>query len=413
LPAYLGIFLVSAKIAPNLAHQWGTNMVKTRQIIHVDMDAFYASVEQRDHPEYTGKPIIVGGDPKGRGVVSAASYEARNYGIHSAMPMAQAVRLCPQATVLPVRMERYVEISQRIHAIFERYTPLVEPVSLDEAFLDVTGSAQLFGSGEEIGLAIKEEIKQRLSLTASVGIAPNKFLAKLASDLKKPDGFVAITEQNKQEILDPLPVGKIWGIGKVTEKALQAQGIYTIAQLRMASLERLQAVVGNHASDLLQLASGIDETEVEPYREAKSMSSEQTFAEDVEDLEVLLGALSGQVEEVAERLRVAGLKAKTLTLKLRYGDFRTITRGKTLDQATNTTHTLWRSAEAIFRQWQGSSAGPLRLIGFSASGLVEEDRGQLQLFPDPEEEKQRKLDEAVDKIRDRYGKDAVKRGHQT
>ncbi len=385
-------------------------MAMNRQIIHVDMDAFYASVEQLDNPELAGKPVIVGGDPKGRGVVSAASYEARKYGIHSAMPMAQAVRLCPNATVLPGRMERYVEISQKISVIFERYTPLVEPVSLDEAFLDVTGSTRLFGMAEEIGLDIKRQIKQELSLTASVGVAPNKFLAKLASDLKKPDGFVVITEHKKQQVLDALPVGRIWGVGDVTEKALQSQGIRTIAQLRETPLKHLTAIVGNYAHDLLQLACGIDDSEVEPFRQAKSMSSELTFPTDVQDPEVLLGVLLAQVEEVAERLRAEGLRAKTLVLKLRYGDFTTITRSRTLDQATNTTRTMWQGAEAIFEQWRAGSARSLRLIGFSASGLVEEDRGQLQLFPDPEEDKQRKLDETVDKIRDRYGRDALKRG---
>ena len=187
-------------------------MADNRHIIHVDMDAFYASVEQLDHPELAGKPLVVGGDPKARGVVAAASYEVRKYGVHSAMPMSQAIRLCPHAIVLPVRMQRYVQVSQEIRRIFERYTPLVEPLSLDEAFLDVTGSLRLFGSAEAIGLNIKSHIKQDLRLTGSVGIAPNKFLAKLASDLQKPDGFVVITERNKQEILDPLPVSRIWGV---------------------------------------------------------------------------------------------------------------------------------------------------------------------------------------------------------
>src|SRR5512136_638257 len=199
-----------------------------RQIIHVDMDAFYASVEQRDRPELKGKAVIVGGDPRQRGVVSAASYEARKFGVHSAMPMSQAVRLCPDAIVLPVRMERYAELSQQIHTIFESFTPQIEPISLDEAFLDVTGSLRLFGDAEKIGRAIKDQIRQKLGLIASVGIAPNKFLAKIASDLNKPDGFVVITEQNKQRILDPLPVSKIWGIGKVTSEALKQACIFTI-----------------------------------------------------------------------------------------------------------------------------------------------------------------------------------------
>ena len=396
-------------------------MGQMRQIIHVDMDAFYASIEQLDNPEYKGQPVIVGGNPKGRGVVSAASYEARKFGIHSAMPMAQAVRLCPHAIVLPVRMERYVQVSQQIHTIFEKYTPLVESVSIDEAFLDVTGSTNLFGSGEQIALAIKTAIKDKLKLTASVGVAPNKFLAKLASDMKKPDGFVVITEQNKQEIIDPLPVSKIWGVGKVTEQALQSYAIQTIAQLRQTPLEELRAIVGNFAQTLLQLACGIDESEVQPTRQAKSLSSERTFATDVQDEEVLLGALLNQVEEVGQRLRAANLLAKTVTVKLRYADFRTITRSNTLGQATNTTRTLWQTAKAIFQIWQAESAGlpsrgfrrtgPLRLIGFATSGLVEEDTSQRLLFSDPKEEKEKRLDDAVDEIKNKFGEDALHRGY--
>lgn len=382
-----------------------------RQIIHVDMDAFYASVEQLDNPKLAGKPVIVGGDPKGRGVVSAASYEARKFGVRSAMPMALAIKLCPQAIVLPVRMERYARVSQELCSIYERFTPLVESVSLDEAFLDVTGSIEMFGSAEKMGRAIKKEIKEKLSLTASVGVAPNKFLAKLASDLKKPDGFVVITEQNKQDIFDPLPVNKMLGVGKVTEQALQSHGIKTIAQLRKTSLECLRRIVGNSAPQLLKLACGIDESKVEPFRQAKSLSSEQTFATDIQDQETLLGVLLEQVEEVAQRLRAGSLKANTIILKLRYGDFRTITRSKTLGEATNTTRTLWEGANAIFQKWQIESAGVLRLIGFAVSGLAQEDTGQKQLFSDTEEEKQKRLDKAVDKIKSRYGKDALRRGH--
>jgi len=385
-------------------------MAETRQIIHVDMDAFYASVEQLDNPRLLGKAVIVGGDPKGRGVVSAASYEARPFGVHSAMPMAQAVRRCPQAIILPVRMERYVEVSQQIHGIFERYTPLVEAVSLDEAFLDVTGSIALFGTAEQIGRAIKKQIKDKLRLTASVGVAPNKFLAKLASDLEKPDGFVVITEQNKHAILDPLPIRRMWGVGKVTEQALQSQGIRTIAELRKTPSEKLRAMVGNYAATLLELACGIDESEVVPVREAKSLSSEQTFAADVEDKEILGAVLRQQVEEVAQRLRAAGLKARTVTLKLRYGSFRTITRSSTLSEATDTTRTLSEAAKPIFEKWQAQSAGPLRLIGFAASGLVPEDSTQRQLFADAEQERQRRLDKTVDKIKNRYGSDALHRG---
>ena len=202
------------------------------------MDAFYASAEQLDNPDLIGKPVIVGGDPKKRGVVSAASYEVRKFGVHSAMPMSQAIRLCPNAIVLPVRMKRYVELSKDIHDIFKQFTPQIEPISLDEAFLDVTGSLRLFGSAEKIGRDIKHQIKEQLGLVASVGIAANKFLAKLASDLEKPDGFVVITEENKQQILGPLPVSRIWGVGKVTEKALTSKGINTVKQLRETPADR-------------------------------------------------------------------------------------------------------------------------------------------------------------------------------
>jgi len=388
-------------------------MAQRRRIIHVDMDAFYASVEQLDHPELRGKPVIVGGDPKSRGVVSAASYEVRPFGVHSAMPTAQALRLCPQAILVPGRMERYAEISQAIREIFESYTPLVEPLSLDEAFLDVTDSENLFGPAPAIGQAIKDRIRQQTHLTASVGVAPNKFLAKLASDLRKPDGFVVITEENRQAMLDPLPVGKIWGGGKVTEKALRDRGIETIGQLRTRTVIQLREIVGNAAEELRELAHGRDDRPVEPDRQCKSLSSEQTFAMDVADPDVLLGVLMEQVEEVAQRLRQRGLKAKTITLKLRYGDFRTVTRSQTFGESTNVTNLLWQTAARVFHQWHSRSGGPLRLLGFGVSGLEDERAGQQLLFPDPQEEKLKKLDQVVDKIRDRYGKRAVHRGIQT
>ncbi len=380
-----------------------------RQIIHVDMDAFYASVEQHDHPDLAGKPLIVGGDPKRRGVVSAASYEVRRYGVHSAMPMVQAVRLCPAAIILPVRMARYVEVSRKIRAIFERYTPLVEPLSLDEAFLDVTGSIGLFGSAEEIGRAIKKAIQDELGLTGSVGIAPNKFLAKLASDLDKPDGFVIVTNENKQAILDPLPIGRIWGIGKVTAKAFHSCGIQTIGQLRQWPVERLQSIMGSHAFELRRLAEGLDDRPVEPHRQAKSISCEETFAEDITDKEILWAVLLGQVENVAQRLRAHHLKAKTVTVKLRYGDFTTITRSRTMTHATDLTRDLLHEAEAIFQAWWAHSAAPLRLLGFGASRFTDQGR-QGELFVDPDQQKHEQLDKVVDQVRQRYGSNALRRG---
>ena len=385
-------------------------MAKSRQVIHVDMDAFYASAEQLDNPELIGKAVIVGGNPKQRGVVSAASYEARKFGVHSAMPMSRAIKLCPHAIVMPVRMKRYAELSKQIHAIFEEYTPQIEPISLDEAFLDVTGSLKLFDTAEKICRDIKRQIKEKLGLVASVGVATNKFLAKLASDLDKPDGFVVITEENKQQILDPLPVSKIWGVGKVTEKALKSKGINTIEQIRKASSHILRNILGDQTPHMLRLAQGIDNREVESNREAKSISSEQTFATDIIDKDILLDVLLHQVEDVAQRLRMNNLEAKTITLKLRYDDFRTITRSNTFEHPTNITKTLWQKAEQVFWDWYRKSAGPLRLLGFGASGLREAGSGQHQLFSEPEQEKQKRLDEAFDMIRDKFGHDALKRG---
>jgi DNA polymerase-4 len=385
-------------------------MAKNRQIIHVDMDAYYASIEQRDNPDLVGKAVIVGGDPKQRGVVSAASYEARKFGVHSAMPMSQAIRLCPDAIVLPVRMKRYIEFSQQIHAIFQQFTPQIEPISLDEAFLDVTGSIRLFGSAEKIGRAIKDQIKEQLGIVASVGIATNKFLAKLASDLNKPDGFVVITEKNKQQILDPLPVSRIWGVGKVTEKALKSKGIHTIEQLRRTQPEILRSILGDQAPHILRLAQGVDNREVESDREAKSISSEQTFATDITNKDILIDVLLNQVEDVAQRLRINDLEAKTITLKLRYDDFRTVTRSATFDHPTNITKILWQETEQVFLKWHMKFAGALRLLGFGVSGLQKAGSGQHQLFPEPELEKQRRLDEAFDKIRNKFGHDALRRG---
>ncbi|TET75007.1 MAG: DNA polymerase IV [Candidatus Aminicenantes bacterium] len=385
-------------------------MAKSRQIIHVDMDAFYASVEQLDNPDLIGKAVIVGGDPKQRGVVSAASYEARKFGVHSAMPMSQAIRLCPNAIVLPVRMNRYAELSQQIHAIFQKFTPQIDPISLDEAFLDVTGSLQIFGSAEKIGRDIKRQIKEQLGLVASVGIAANKFLAKLASDLDKPDGFVVITEENKQQILNRLPVSRIWGVGKVTEKTLKSKGINTIEQLLETPAEILRSIFGDHTPHMLRLAQGIDNREVESSREAKSISSEQTFATDITDKNILLNVLLNQVEDVAQRLRTNNLEAKTITLKLRYDDFRTITRSNTFNRPTNTTKILWQQAKEVFLKWHKKSAGALRLLGFGASGLQKAGTSQQQLFSEPEQEKQERLDKAFDEIRSKFGHDALRRG---
>ncbi len=382
-----------------------------KQIIHVDMDAFYASVEIKDNPTLKDKPVLVGGSPEQRGVVAACSYAARKYGVHSAMPMSQALRLCPQAIVLPVRMSRYVEVSKQIHKIFQNYTPDIEPISIDEAFLDVTGSIGIFGSAEDIGKKIKSEIKDKTGLTASVGIAPNKFLAKLASDLDKPDGFVIISEENKQETLDPLPVSRIWGIGKVTTKELEKYGIHTIQQLRNSPKYKLSTIFKNQVDDIIKLAQGIDNRKVESYTDAKSISAEETFSNDIREKDILLNILQNQVDEVSQRLRAEKVECRTITLKFRYGDFRTITRSLTLDKPTNITHILFEESKKVFNQWHNKTPGALRLLGFGTSGLISEGSGQKLLFSDPEEEKQKKIDEVYDKIRNKYGDDSLKRGN--
>ncbi len=387
-------------------------LAQRQVILHIDMDAFYASVEQRENPKLQGKPVLVGASAEQRGVVAACSYEARRFGIHSAMPMSQALRRCPHAVTLPVRMARYVAVSRQIHQIFQHYTPAIEPVSVDEAFLDIAPCRQLWGHAEALGRKIKQEIKQETDLTASVGVAPNKFLAKLASALEKPDAFVVITDRNKQEILDPLSVSKIWGIGKVTHTALKKMGIHTIKQLRTTPRQSLSLIFKNHAAQMLELAQGIDPRCVQTVHETKSISSEETFARDIGDRETLLAILQNQVEEVSQRLRAAHLQARTITLKLRNGHFRTMTRSATLAQHTHTTKRLWEEGKQLFSQWYNRSAEPLRLLGLGTSNLQTEDSGQLSLFPDPEEEKQKKLDGVVDQIKVKYGDDALRRGGQ-
>lgn len=287
-------------------------------IIHVDMDAFYAAVEVRDNPELAGKPVIVGGSAGQRGVVSTASYEARKFGVHSAMPAVTARRLCPQGIFLPVRMSHYAQVSRQIQEVFHRYTPLVEPLSLDEAFLDVTGSEGLFGSTREIASKIKADILKEVRLVASVGVAPCKFVAKVASDFGKPDGYIVVEEGKVQEILDPLPVGRIWGVGKVAGKEFHHLGIETIGQLRQMALAEVEKQFGRWGQQFWELANGIDDRKVVPDREAKSISHETTFATDISDMEVLRAVLLELTEQVAWRLRRHELRGKTVQLKVRY-----------------------------------------------------------------------------------------------
>ena len=377
-----------------------------RKIIHVDMDAFYASVEQRDDPTLLTKPVVVGGKPNSRGVVCAASYEARKYGIHSAMPMAEAFRRCPQAVFLPVNIPKYHEVSLQIRQIFMTYTPIVEPLSLDEAFLDVTGSTSLFGSANTIGLTIKQRIQQELNLTASVGVASNKFLSKLASDLQKPDGFVIVQPNRVQEFLDPLSVERIWGVGKKTAEQLHKLNIKTIRDLLRLEQGYLTQLFGVSGSQLYQLAQGIDDRPVESDRVAKSIGRETTFAIDIVDRDVLETELLKIAVDIGRRLRKESFRGKTITLKVRYADFRTVSRSYTLSQATDLDDVIYKEACNLFREV--SLKHPLRLIGLTLHSLTDKLERQLSLFSEPQKDNET-LTKVIDVLKEKYGEKSITR----
>jgi len=383
-------------------------MNSERVIFHVDMDAFFAAVEQLDNPDLRGKPVLVGSDSP-RGVVATASYEAREFGCHSAQPMAIAKRKCPQAVITPVRGARYGEVSAQIFEIFDRYSPLVEPLSIDEAFLDMTGTVGIHGPPREAATKLKAAIADEISLTASVGIAPNKFLAKLASDLQKPDGLTILSKNEIEDLLPSLPIRKIWGIGPVTAGKMESLGIKKIGDIRTLSLEWLEKQIGSTGRRYFNLARGIDDRPVIPDRDAKSISHEQTFQVDVEDPVTVRAVLMGQVEQVARRLRKHGFLASTVTVKIRYGDFKTITRRATLDGPTHTTSLLWKSASELYDGWVDQGYKPVRLVGMGAGGFAQSDI-QQPLFPDPSIEREREIDEATDRIVGRFGKGSIQRG---
>jgi DNA polymerase-4 len=378
-----------------------------REILHVDMDAFFAAVEQRDRPELRGQPVIVGAPPDRRGVVATCSYEARVFGVRSAMPSREAGRLCPQGVFLPPDMPRYAAVSRQVFAIFERYTPLVEPVSIDEAFLDVTGSLRLFGDGAAIAGRLRAEIRAETGgLTASVGVAGNKFLAKLGSELHKPDGLTIVPRDRAGVIafLAPLPVGRLWGVGQVLRQELERHGIRTIGDVQQASEPALAAVVGPHAAGhLLRLAFGEDEREVALESGEKSISREHTFDTDCRDPERLRVVLRDLADDVGRRLREAGRFAGAGRLKLRWDDFRTLTRQRPFPVPVCDDFSLRRhalellEAEPLLR--------PVRLIGFGAFDLAEARTEQLTLFDDPAAGRDRResLSRAVDRLRARLG----------
>jgi len=377
-----------------------------RTILHVDMDAFYASVEERDRPELRGKPLIVGGT-SGRGVVAAANYVVRRFGVRSAMPMGEALRLCPEAICVPPRMARYLEVSAQVFEIFRHFTPLVEGLSLDEAFLDVTASHRLLGGPEAIGAEIRRRIRVATGLSASVGIAPNKLVAKIACELCKPDGLYCIGPENVHDTLDGLPIQKLFGVGRKSLPAVQAAGIHTFGDLRKASDDALWRAFGTHGKAMQLLASGIDERPVDSLRVEKSISAEETFAADLRDAALLERELTRLADRAAARLRAQDLAAGRVTIKVRVADFTTYTRQHTLRPRTQDTAAVSAAAQRLMREWSSAHAdAAVRLLGVGVGDLAK--RYQADLF-DTEPGRESRLDAAVDDIRHRFGTDVLTR----
>jgi DNA polymerase IV len=372
----------------------------TRAILHIDMDAFYASVEERDNPELKGTPLIVGGTG-GRGVVAAASYAVRKFGVHSAMPMREALKRCPDAVVVRPRMSRYQEVSGVVFAIFQQFTPLIEGLSLDEAFLDVTASQRLLGAPQKIAVDIRARIAEQTALTASVGIAPNKLLAKIASDLNKPDGMCRIDAGNLREVLDPLPIQKLFGVGAKTLPAVNAAGLYTFGDVRNADDAVLWRVFGKHGKLIRDRACGIDDRPVVADREEKSISAEETYDIDIRSPTELSAQLAHLADRTASRLRAQGLIAGVVNVKIRRADFTTYTRQKALGTATQDTATISRVAQSLLEEWiKAQPRAAVRLLGVGVADLQEQV--QSDLFAHVKTAPSR-LDSAVDGIRHRFG----------
>jgi DNA polymerase-4 len=378
-----------------------------RNILHVDMDAFYASVEQRDHPELRGKPLVVGGG-NNRGVVAAASYEARQFGIRSAMPMREANRRCPSLLRVAPRMASYQSESERVFAVFRDFTPLVEGLSLDEAFLDVTSCLSLFGSDVEIAMQIKDRILADTGLTASVGVAPNKLVAKIASDLDKPDGLVVVSHENMRRVLDPLPVRVIPGIGRETLTRLRKAGVESIADLRTAPDRDLEPIFGRFTQRTRERAAGQDDRPVVATGTDKSISAEETFDEDLSSRKDMERELLRLAERTTSRLRAKSLLAGTVQIKVRRSDFATFTRQKSLHPPGNGTDQVFEVSRSLLHNWQGEYPDArVRLLGVGCSALA--PAGQQDLFDISADSGGSKLDDTVDRIRDRFGKSSVSR----
>ena len=342
---------------------------RRRRIVHIDMDAFYASVEQRDRPELRGRPVAVGGRPEGRGVVAAASYEAREFGVRSALSMAQAVRRCPQLEIVRPDFAKYRAISQQVFDLYRAVTPKVEPLSLDEAYLDVTENAWGEPYATRVAKRLKAQIRETTGLTASAGVAPNKFLAKIASGWQKPDGLTVVSHERVEPFLQQLPVGALWGVGPVTERRLRKAGIERLVDVRAIDDATLHGLVGSHAESLRRLAHGIDERPVVAHRERKSKSSEQTYALDLVEMETIRAEIDRMARASGDWLRRAGIRARTVTVKVRYDDFTTVTRSQTARPATDDPDEIAHRAQRLIDRTD-AGARPVRLLGVGVHSLA-------------------------------------------
>ena len=378
-------------------------------ILHIDMDAFYASVEQLDNPWLEGKCVIVGGTSN-RGVVSAANYEARKYGVHSAMPIFQAKQKCPDGIFIPPRMERYKEISRKIMALLREFTPLVEVVSIDEAYLDIHASTLLHGDPEDIAIQIKQKIKETVNLTCSVGVAPVKFLAKIASDMDKPDGLTVILADDVPRFIDALPIQKVPGVGKKTFRQLDLMGIKTLGDINRFPQKTLLDRLGKFGKRLIELSAGSDRSKVTPYSQHKSISSEHTLSHNTDDKNILKGYLLKQAEDVAKHMRKASVRGRTITLKLKQADFKQVTRSTTISNPTQSSKTIFKQAAQLLDAYKMTQK--IRLIGVGASGFTSADTPvQLDLFDRTTYtgKNWEKVDRTVENISKKFGRDAIKR----
>ncbi|MBS7015294.1 MAG: DNA polymerase IV [Veillonella sp.] len=394
-----------------------------RWIMHVDMDAFFASIEQLDHPEYKGHPVIVGG-LSSRGVVATCSYEARKFGVHSAMPISRAKKLCPDGIYVYPRMDRYKEVSHQIFSIMKEFTPYIEPLSIDEAFLEVSGMSTMYSGPKALGRAIKDRVYEQTGLIISAGLAPNKFLAKLASDLDKPDGLVVIPYGREKEILAPLPIKRIWGVGPRTEKILKTGGFHLMCHIQALPDERsLIPIVGNQARRIWELANGIDDRPVETDRKIQSIGAEETYEEDLTDGSTIELEFRYFANRLSKRLRKRNLLGHTVSIKVRYDDFTTVSRQKRLDTPSDHEHVFFETALLLWnklmqdktsKQLKGVTfmdpPGPIRLLGLTVSGLDEEVPMQDSLFESPKNETENKLAGVLDSLESKFGETAVMSG---